>query len=100
MREAKFPSDYILRISATIQPASKPPHPIEIRALQVSIKSDLQARNGPIVGQVLHRGEMLFCRDRHLYAELMKRWMFDQADWMPIRRRILETRRSKWLDPS
>lgn len=61
---------------------------------------DLQARGGPIMGQVLHRGEMLFCRDRHLYAELMKRWMFDQADWMPIRKRILETRRSKWLDPS
>ena len=60
---------------------------------------DLQATHGPIVGQVLRQGRRLFCDDAVLYAQLMKRWMFDQADWMPLRRRILATRRTAWIEP-
>lgn len=59
---------------------------------------DLQATRGPIVGQVLRHGRRLFCDDTTRYAELLKRWMFDQADWMPYRRRILRTRRQAWID--
>lgn len=59
---------------------------------------DLQATQGPIVGQVLRHGRRLFCEDTALYAELMKRWMLDQADWMPLRRRILTTRRTAWIE--
>ena len=59
---------------------------------------DLQVARGPIVGQVLQTGDRLFCEDASLYGELMKRWMFDQADWMPLRRRILKTRRQTWID--
>ena len=59
---------------------------------------DLQAVHGPVVGQVLRHGQRLFCDDTTLYAELMKRWMFDQADWMPLRRRILTTRRTAWIE--
>lgn len=59
---------------------------------------DLQATRGPIVGQVLQHGQRLFCDDSTLYAELMKRWMFDQADWMPYRRRILTIRRAAWIE--
>jgi len=59
---------------------------------------DLQATHGPIVGRVLQEGERLFCDDTTLYADLMKRHMFDQADWLPLRRRILDIRRRAWIE--
>lgn len=59
---------------------------------------DLQVTRGPIVGQVLGCGTRLFCADTTLYAELMKRRMFDQADWEPLRRRILKARRDAWIE--
>lgn len=59
---------------------------------------DLQATHGPIVGRILQDGTQLFCEDTTLYAELLKRWWFDQADWMPYRRRILKTRREQWIE--
>jgi predicted nucleotidyltransferase len=59
---------------------------------------DLQTTRGPIVGQILQNGTRLFCDDTALYAELLKRWWFDQADWMPYRRRILKTRREQWIE--
>ncbi len=59
---------------------------------------DLQTTRGPIVGQILQGGIRLFCDDTSLYAELLKRWWFDQADWMPYRRRILKTRREQWIE--
>ena len=58
---------------------------------------DLQATRGPIVGRVLQDGTPLFCDDTVLYAELIKRWWFDQADWRPYRRRILKDRRERWM---
>lgn len=59
---------------------------------------DLQATRGPIVGRVLQRGTRLFCDDPALYAELITRWWFDQADWLPYRRRILKDRREQWIE--
>lgn len=59
---------------------------------------DLQVTRGPIVGRVLQTGTRLFCDDTTLYAELLKRWWFDQADWMPYRRRILKARRDRWIE--
>ena len=58
---------------------------------------DLQATRGPIVGRILQDGTPLFCDDTVLYAELIKRWWFDQADWLPYRRRILKDRRERWM---
>ena len=58
---------------------------------------DLQATRGPIVGRTLQDGTPLFCDDTVLYAELIKRWWFDQADWLPYRRRILKDRRERWM---
>jgi predicted nucleotidyltransferase len=58
---------------------------------------DLQATRGPIVGRVLQDEALLFCDDTVLYAELIKRWWFDQADWLPYRRRILKDRRERWM---
>jgi len=59
---------------------------------------DLQTTRGPIVGRILRGGTRLFCDAPSLYAELLKRWWFDQADWMPYRRRILKTRREQWIE--
>jgi Predicted nucleotidyltransferases len=59
---------------------------------------DLQATRGPIVDRILHDGVRLFCDDTALYAELMKRWWFDRADWRPYRRRILKERRERWIE--
>lgn len=59
---------------------------------------DLQVTRGPIVGRILRDGIQLFCDDPSLYAEVLKRWWFDQADWMPYRRRIHKTRREQWIE--
>lgn len=59
---------------------------------------DLQTTRGPIVGRILREGTRLFCDDPTLYAELIKRWWFDQADWFPYRRRILKDRRKRWIE--
>ena len=59
---------------------------------------DLQSTRGPIVGRILQEGLQLFCDDTTLYAEVLKRWWGDQADWMPYRRRILKERRERWIE--
>ena len=59
---------------------------------------DLQATRGPIVGRILQEGTRLFCDDTTLYANLLKQWWGDQADWMPYRRRILKERRERWIE--
>ena len=59
---------------------------------------DLQATRGPIVGRILQEGTRLFCDDTTLYADLLKQWWGDQADWMPYRRRILKERRERWIE--
>ena len=61
---------------------------------------DLQATHGPVVGEILRHGRRLFCDDPALYAEQVKQWMFDRADWIPYRPRILETRRRAWINES
>lgn len=61
---------------------------------------DLQATHGPVVGEILRHGQRLFCDDPALYAEQVKQWIFDRADWIPYRQRILETRRRTWINES
>jgi len=57
---------------------------------------DLQTAGGPIVREALSKGRLLFCRDRALYAGLIKRMLFDEADFAPYRERILAERRKAW----
>ena len=59
---------------------------------------DLQATHGPVVGRVLKHGTQLFCTDTTLYGALIARWVTDQADWMPLRRRIVQTRLKQWIE--
>lgn len=58
---------------------------------------DLQAAAGPILAQALTTGRVIHCTDHTLYAELIKRVLFDEADMRPYRDRILAERRRAWI---
>jgi predicted nucleotidyltransferase len=57
---------------------------------------DLRVTGESILGQVLKHGVRLLGSDTD-YAELLKRHLFDEADFMPYRRRILAERRRAWI---
>ena len=57
---------------------------------------DLSVTGEPILGQILKYGVRLLGSDTD-YAELIKRHLFDEADFMPYRRRILAERRLAWI---
>jgi predicted nucleotidyltransferase len=58
---------------------------------------DLQAVSGLILEQALCTGKIVKNADHDLYARLLKRLWYNQADMMPYYRRILEQRNSQWL---
>lgn len=57
---------------------------------------DLRVAGEPLLGQILKHGVRLLGSDSD-YAELLKRHLFDEADFMPYRRRILAERRQAWI---
>jgi len=61
---------------------------------------DLRRTGGPLLGQVLHEGTRLYCESNARYAELLKRHVFDQADFAPYRQRLLSERRRRWIGNS
>ncbi|ETW98767.1 MAG: hypothetical protein ETSY1_17445 [Candidatus Entotheonella factor] len=61
---------------------------------------DLQSVSGTILAQSLCHGRMILKKDAVLYAELIKRLWFNQADMMPYTRRILAERRRRFLHES
>jgi predicted nucleotidyltransferase len=58
---------------------------------------DLQDVAGEILQQSLCQGIKLLQKDAGVYARLVQRLWFDQADMMPYRRRILAERRRRFL---
>ena len=57
---------------------------------------DLKVTGVPLLGQILKHGRRLFGSDT-LYGQLISRNLFDQADFMPYRNRILAERRALWI---
>ncbi len=57
---------------------------------------DLDEVGEPLLGQILTGGKRLLGNDQ-LYAELLRRHLFDQADFLPYRERLLAERREAWL---
>jgi predicted nucleotidyltransferase len=57
---------------------------------------DLRAVGEPLVGQILRHGTRLLGSET-AYADLIRRHLFDQADFLPYRRRILAERRRGWI---
>lgn len=58
---------------------------------------DLNQLHGPLLHQILTQGRLLLCKDRTRYAELLRRLVYDEADFMPYYRRILADRRKAWI---
>jgi len=58
---------------------------------------DLAQVGEPLLGQILRYGRRILGSDEH-YANLLSRHLFDMADFMPYRRRILAERRRAWIN--
>ena len=57
---------------------------------------DLHSVGILLLGQIVKRGRRILGTDER-YAELMKRYLFEEADFMPYYRRILSERRAAWI---
>jgi predicted nucleotidyltransferase len=58
---------------------------------------DLRSVDGLILARVITTGKIIVCADRALYAALIKKVLFNDADMMPYHRRILGERRKAWI---
>jgi predicted nucleotidyltransferase len=57
---------------------------------------DIHAIGEPLLGQILRHGKRILGSDTH-YANVLRRHLFDQADYLPYRNRILFERRQAWI---
>jgi len=57
---------------------------------------DLQFVGEPLLGQILRYGKRLIGNDTS-YGDLIRKHLFEQADFMPYRSRILADRRKTWI---
>lgn len=57
---------------------------------------DLRNVSEPLLGQVLRHGRRLVGTDR-AYGKLISRHLFEQADFVPCRARVLAERRAAWI---
>lgn len=57
---------------------------------------DLKVVAEPLLGQIVRHGRRLFGSD-NAYGQLISRHLFEQADFMPYRNRVLAERRAAWI---
>jgi len=57
---------------------------------------DLKVVGEPLLGQIVQHGRRLLGSDGE-YGRLISRHLFEQADFMPYRNRILAERRATWI---
>lgn len=57
---------------------------------------DLKVVAEPLLGQIVRHGRRLLGSDG-AYGQLISRHLFDQADFMPYRTRLLAERRAAWI---
>lgn len=57
---------------------------------------DLNGVSEPLLGQIVRHGRRVLGSDT-LYGELIRRHVFEQADFMPYRTRLLAERRMAWI---
>lgn len=57
---------------------------------------DLNVVPEPLLGQIVRHGRRILGSDT-LYGELISRHVFEQADFMPYRTRLLAERRMAWI---
>lgn len=58
---------------------------------------DLMAASGLVLQQALSKGRCIRKKDSLLYARLVKRMLFNQADMMPYHDMILRNRRERFI---
>ncbi|MDX1638187.1 MAG: nucleotidyltransferase domain-containing protein [Balneolaceae bacterium] len=58
---------------------------------------DLQTTNGTLLKQILTTGTVVYCSDTTLYANIIKRMLFNDADMMPYYYRSLKEQREQWI---
>ncbi|MDD5276312.1 MAG: nucleotidyltransferase domain-containing protein [Methylovulum sp.] len=57
---------------------------------------DLKVATEPLLGQIVQHGRRLLGSDGE-YGQLISRHLFEQADFMPYRNRVLAERRAAWI---
>lgn len=57
---------------------------------------DLQTAGEPLLGEIIRHGRRVLGTDT-AYAGLIRKHLFDQADFLPYRTRILDERRRAWI---
>lgn len=57
---------------------------------------DLQTAGEPLLGEIICHGRRVLGTDT-AYASLIRKHLFDQADFLPYRTRILDERRRAWI---
>ena len=57
---------------------------------------DLRTAGEPLLGEIIRHGRRVLGTDT-AYARLISKHLFDQADFLPYRTRILEERRRAWI---
>jgi predicted nucleotidyltransferase len=57
---------------------------------------DLKVVSEPLLGQIVRHGRRIVGSDT-MYGELISRHLFEQADFMPYRTRLLAERRMAWI---
>jgi len=57
---------------------------------------DLNVVSEPLLGQIVRHGRRVLGSDT-LYGDLISRHLFEQADFMPYRTRLLAERRLAWI---
>ena len=58
---------------------------------------DLNTACGTVFKEALTKGSIILKRDPALYAQILSRMLFEQADFEPLRNRIFEDRRKRVL---
>jgi predicted nucleotidyltransferase len=76
------------RLALTTELAKQTGRPVDL--------ADLYVVGEPLLGQVLRHGKRLLGGGT-CYANLIRRHLFDQADYLPYRSRILAERRRAWI---
>lgn len=59
---------------------------------------DFMAVSGPVLKKALTTGRIILNLDKNLYARLISRMLFDEADMMPYYHRTLRERRRRFLN--
>ena len=85
---ADHPLTVAEKIAMTQALAEKTGRPIDL--------IDLATVTEPLLGQIVQHGRRLLGSDT-LFGNLISRHLFEQADFMPIRARVLAERRMAWI---